>query len=354
MGRKRKEPHDARLPDYVYRGRCKYEYRPYAGKGQKRKAIPLCPLDAPLAEVWAAWARHQQGPTDTLGWLLDEYLASPQFVHMGDRPKSKKTITEQRRQAAAIKAYKLKGGRRFGEVRRRDITPGVMRRYLDARLEDGAPVAGNREFALISKAWNWARERDKVAEPNPCSEVSRNTERARTRYVTDEEYAVVYRLAGERSPQSTRDPPAYLRPCMELAYLCRMRIEEILTARKTAVTPEGFETLRLKRSRDALTEWSDRLRAAVDMAKSSKRNIDGIWLIQDKHGQRIRYSAFHSAWVRLMTRAAAEGVEPFHFHDLKAKGVSDFEGDKQAAGGHRTPGQVKVYDRARLVVKPTR
>jgi hypothetical protein len=34
-----------------------------------------------------------------------------------------------------------------------------------------------------------------------------------------------------------------------------------------------------------------------------------------------------------------------HFHDLKAKGVSDFEGDKWQASGHMSPRMVTVYHR---------
>ena len=48
------------------------------------------------------------------------------------------------------------------------------------------------------------------------------------------------------------------------------------------------------------------------------------------------------------------GIEPFNFHDLKAKGVSDLEGNKQEASGHRTSRQVAIYDRKKHKVKPTR
>ncbi len=48
------------------------------------------------------------------------------------------------------------------------------------------------------------------------------------------------------------------------------------------------------------------------------------------------------------------GIEPFNYHDLKAKGISDTTGDKQAAGGHRTPAMVSLYDRKKPEVEPTR
>ena len=48
------------------------------------------------------------------------------------------------------------------------------------------------------------------------------------------------------------------------------------------------------------------------------------------------------------------GIEPFTFHDLKAKGVSDFKGNKQDASGHKTAAQVAVYDRKKKSFKPTK
>ena len=46
--------------------------------------------------------------------------------------------------------------------------------------------------------------------------------------------------------------------------------------------------------------------------------------------------------------------ECFTLHDLKAKGITDTQGDKQAAGGHVDPKMVAIYDRLPLDVDPTR
>ena len=77
-------------------------------------------------------------------------------------------------------------------------------------------------------------------------------------------------------------------------------------------------------------------------------------LLADREGKPIGKAAWNSAWQRWQKKLGEAGVEPFTPHDLKAKGVSDLEGDKQAASGHRTPGQVAVYDRKPRTVKPTR
>ena len=61
-----------------------------------------------------------------------------------------------------------------------------------------------------------------------------------------------------------------------------------------------------------------------------------------------------TAWQRLMKSAVEGGLkESFTLHDLKRKGVSDFEGDKLAASGHRSPQMLQVYDVLPATVAPT-
>jgi hypothetical protein len=78
---------------------------------------------------------------------------------------------------------------------------------------------------------------------------------------------------------------------MELAYLCRMRRCEILGATRKQILSEGFDTLRAKDSRDAITLWSTRLRKAV----KADAKVTGIYVIHDKRRQRVTESVFKSA-----------------------------------------------------------
>lgn len=47
-------------------------------------------------------------------------------------------------------------------------------------------------------------------------------------------------------------------------------------------------------------------------------------------------------------------IESFNFHDLKAADVSDTDGNKQDASGHRDAKMVAIYDRKKKQVEPTR
>ena len=106
-----------------------------------------------------------------------------------------------------------------------------------------------------------------------------------------------------------------------------------------------------------MTLWSKRLSEAISKATKLPSfivPIDTQYLIHNKVGQPISKTAFDSAWRRLMKKLVKLGIEPFTFHDLKAKGVSDFKGNKQDASGHKTAAQVAVYDRKKKRVKPTK
>ena len=71
------------------------------------------------------------------------------------------------------------------------------------------------------------------------------------------------------------------------------------------------------------------------------------------HGVRIREAQLANTWKRAMKKAVAQGMTPFTFHDLKAKGYSDHQGNAHATAGHRTDMQ-GTYDRRPHVVKPTK
>ena len=71
-----------------------------------------------------------------------------------------------------------------------------------------------------------------------------------------------------------------------------------------------------------------------------------FYLLHDAKGQPINLSSFRTAWNRLMSMALEKGLkERFTFHDLKAKGVSDFDGPKQLAAGYKSARMAEVYNR---------
>lgn len=345
MARKRTDSQHHALPKYVYIRRGWYIYREHLGRGRLGKDIKLCPQSAPISEVWQRYEslKTANAPQKTLDWLMNQYLASPQFATKA--PETQRKYLQNARQIANTP---LKSGEPFGRIDAERVTPGTIRRYMDARKNsDGspAPVAANREKAFLSGCYSWAVERDLLSK-NPCREVKRNTEYARTRYVTPDEYRVVYHLA---------EPWPHIQCAMEFAYLCRMRIGEVLDLKYSDITESGLLVRRKKGSKDNITLWSPRLDAAIKQSKSltmAQARPINPHLIRGKKGHKMTESGFNDVWQPLMAAAVEQGIERFHFHDLKAAGISDTAGDKQQASGHKTAAMVQIYDRKLAKVRP--
>jgi hypothetical protein len=82
--------------------------------------------------------------------------------------------------------------------------------------------------------------------------------------------------------------------------------------------------------------------------------VNSLFIVHTKTGQQVGKEAFKSAWTRLKKKMVKAGIEPFNFHDLKAAGGSDYDGDILEATGHLDPKMRKVYDRKKHTVKATR
>jgi integrase len=279
-----------------------------------------------------------------LRWLLTEYNSSPQFKAL-----AKTTQQGYRGYYDVLCRKALKNGGSFGDVPLKAINRRTIRRYLDS---NPYPVTANRHVQYIKAAWNWGLQRyATVPDPNPCLGVDLNKEEARDRYVTDEEYTIGYSVA-----KSMRVP--YFAPAMELAYLCRARRVEVFGLTEDDCLPEGIHLRRTKGSRGEIVRWVPRLQAAIAACRSIYPNAPPYrgkrFLIHDKAGKPYTKNALDSAWQRIIHKAMdPEKTQPtlkeaFHFHDLKAKGITDSK--RFNAGGHRTKKMEAVYNRLPEIV----
>jgi hypothetical protein len=335
MGRKRDTKRDGKLPPYVYRRPALdlVEYRQYLGNGNFGKSVYLRDADgktlgwnASVSAIIMAYHRmmNLDTPERTRGGLLDEYLKSAAFANVA--PVTKRHYGGY---VGLIKARELKGGLSFGDAPLAKITRSVLARYRDSM--SAAPVSANRHLQFLSAVFSWALEREYVKE-NPAIGVKKNTEKARDNYITDDDYALVLGLA-----------PAWLQGVMELSYLCRARIGEIRDMTKNRILEEGIYLKRSKGSDSEITQWSDRLREAYNMATQRYANAKSNYVVRAKDGSQIGEDAFESAWKRVMVKAKKHGLAAsFPFHDIKAKGITDHT---EHASGHRTLKAKKVYIR---------
>ncbi len=337
-----------KLPPYVSKDKSRYVYKPYLGRENSKvkwgKPVRLCGLEAPLSEVWREYERIQGRSTDTLKWLLTKYNASDKFQSLA--------VATQVGYEGYLEVIcnRKTGDGTFGDTPLKSINVRTIRRYLDSYR---AKTTGNRHIQYIKAAWNWGAQRyDAVPETNPCIGVELNSEKPRDRYVTKEEFALVYEIA-----LSMRVP--YFAHAMQLAYLCRARRSEVFAFTHADIMEEGLFLKRGKGSENEITLWTPRLRDAVQGCKSiypkaprPLRDSDHF-LLHNKNGKPFPKNALDSAWQRIIAKAKAHGLKAsFTFHDIKAAGCTDHENEN--AGMHKSKKMIAVYDRLPKQIPATR
>lgn len=325
MARPRKADHW--LPPRVYRGKSAFEYHPASGG-----AVRLAPLSAAQSAVWAAYEHmmaEQSG--DTIKRLVYAFFESADFNDLA-------SSTQKDYRKYSVPVLKV-----FGGMDPSKVEPHHIRAYMDRRGQNSR-VQANREKAFFSRMFRWAFERGKVKR-NPCQGVRQFKEKARTRYITDQEYQAVYDCAR---------PP--VRVAMEISYLCAARKGDVLVMRWDQVGDQGITIQQGKTAKIQIKAWSPRLRAAIGQAKQlSDSVVRSSFIICKPNGSSYTDNGFNAAWREAMIAAREQTGWPldFTFHDIKAKAISDVDGssrDKQRISGHKTEAQVAVYDRSIEIV----
>ena len=323
------------LPDYVKRDpRYGAVYRPYLGRidGKVKwgKRVKLATNDATDQEIWKAYEEltgHETTPQPyTISWLFFKYFASNKY-----KKKAPRTQQDYKDYAKAITERQI-NGIPFGSWKLSSVRRVTVRSYLDTA---SAPVQANRQMTFLGTAWNWMLEFDDALPPNPKTGVSKNDEAPRTLYVEDTEY---YKVLGM--------VPDWLGISMELAYWCRARRQEVLNFTYEDYQNGGLYVRRAKRSQDEITV-SNRVTQLVEESLALPR-VDGCnHIIRNSNGLPVTASGFNSAWRRVKAKM---GADHFHYHDLKAKGISDMEGEQWA--GHRSKKALAVYQRKARRISP--
>lgn len=352
MGANRKKINQ-QLPKYVYKSKGWYVFREYLGrrgnKTVRAKDVRLCTDDQPLYVVWDRYNEINQSAARTLGWLLDEYPSSKEFKALVSRSKLErlKWAIPAIKNCPMMKPYKT-----FADVPLSKIDTIVIRCYLDSLTSKNT---ASLHLSIISVAWKHALQYFHNVPPNPCDNITRTSSNKSERYVSDEEYYPVLAIAS---------PRAYA--LMEIGYICRARMSEILKLRTDKhILDQGVLIERGKGSLDEITQWTPRLRAAVDKLLSIQPDKENPYLLQTKTGTGYRnYSSVKGIWRDLMDKAIKQGLieEKFTHKDMKAKGVSDHKGlmhklktlPDLEISGHKTRSAQSHYIRTPLLNEGTR
>lgn len=333
MPRVRKKREHYWLPTRVYPGRYYYEYHPAEGG-----CIMLCPINSDRTTVLLSHERAlKKLPLHTtVRELFELYSKSARFLQTA--PKTQKSYFEYWR---AVEGY-------FGDMDCRSVLPLHIREYMDDR---GRMVSANRERALLSNVFGYALEYGKVSS-NPCTGVRLFKEKGRQKmYIEDDEYYAFL-----------KDSSQIIQVFMELSYLLGARGQDIRIIKISDLREDGIYIVQQKTGKKQLKRWNPRLRDVVELAmKIRKSRVDPLrdcsdFLIVTTHGSAYSDHGLISIWKRnrekvlkkRMAKANGKKVEDitWTFHDIKAKSISDYAGDKQVFSGHKTRSQMERYNRS--------
>ncbi len=323
---------------------------------KKWRSKRLCSGLATLAEIWNAFESIDKIEKTTFENLSLEF---------------QKTLTWNKLSPLTQRDYidchnsiinKTTTSGRFGNVDIKKWTTGTVRKYRDSRGKQSESRA-NKELAYIKRILSWAYEYEKILK-NPSIGIKKLTIKPRQHYATDKDYKFLLQTAKESNYW-------YMPYMMEIAYLCRMRLSEVIDIVDADSLTEGLLIRRRKGSKNNIVQWTERLKTAVNESKIKRNEISlkrkmpmqisanhRHLFISERTGDKLTVSSIKTAKSRIDKQAKEKatqlGIEYNHFwfHDLKRKGISDTIGDKQKASGHRSANMMNVYDVSVELVKP--
>ena len=323
----------------------------YNGRDGEGNRVEI-PLGGDLDEAKIEWARLDRKAipksVHLMGRLFDDYESNviPK-LKPGTQHDYRKGLRQLRKafESAPIDA----------------ITPQIIAQYRDART---AKIRVNREIALLSTMFTFAREWGMTDKANPCFGLRRNKETPRDYYAGD----IVWKAIYSEAPQELKD-------AMDLAYLTGQRPADVLKTSYTDIN-NGFlmvgqgkteKRLRIRlRDGSLATELSEFLDALLD--RKSAAGIKTSRLITNHAGLRMSYAMLRNRWDeardKAAIKAAAEGdstlaasIRKFQFRDIRPKAASEIEDIVHASRllGHSTQEMTKkVYRRVGEIVRPTK
>lgn len=221
-------------------------------------------------------------------------------------------------------------------------------RKVDA---NSGQVRANREKALFSHIFNYARDTGLTDAPNPCQGVTSYSEDGRDVYVSDSLFAAVW----EASP-----PP--LQDALDLAYLTGQRPSDTVALSDHDIRDGYLHVKQGKTGAKLRIEVTGKLKAVIERIRSRRNKFKVVttYLVVSQYGRPVQRRTV-SEWLKQVREATGIPADDFQFRDLRAKAGTDKEDTQGMAAakdqlGHANESMTAHYVRHRLgkKVSPTR
>lgn len=191
----------------------------------------------------------------------------------------------------------------FGAMKIDTLRPNQVANYLERRRKAGrGGIRANREVAVLSAVHQFGM-RNLACQYNPCRGTDRNTESAKERYVTHEEFMDAFNRSN-----------AAFQELIAVAYLTGVRQTDLISWKRAEhLTPEGIDYRQSKTGKQHKIAWSDSVR--FFMRRAMERCPDSELVFTNTRGQPWTVSGIASQIKRLKVK--------WCFKDLRAKAQTD-------------------------------
>jgi integrase len=216
-----------------------------------------------------------------------------------------KELTTQRRYRAALGHLQ----KRFKGLTLAEITPKIISEYMHERRQAGAAASTiNKEYNMLSKAFNLAWKQWEWCNSNPCSRVPREKNNTYiTRWLTtEEEQRLIAAAQGYFNGQMPEIITVALHTGMRLGEILNIRWQDIDLFRKT------ITVLKTKNKDPKTIPMTDTLFALLQ-DKAKVVSMSG-YLFVTQNGTKIRSRNLQREWYKVIDKAK---IENFRFHDLR-------------------------------------
>lgn len=309
---------DRHLPACMYKKHGAY-YLVRKGKWER--------LDSDYQAALLAYAK-KTSTSNVAGMpaLIDKALAH----HIKVKPLAANTVLQYEIAAARLRDI-------FAEFEPHEVLP----KHVAAVKMDlsGTPNMANRVLSFLRVVFGYALEWQLV-DSNPCIGIKRHKESCRDRYITDREFEALMSHCSD-----------YMRVIFEMCYLTGQRIGDVLAIRLADISPAGIEFRQQKTGAKLIVTMTSDIQEVIDRAKALPRKVRGLTLFCTRGGGRaVSYATVKDAFARARE---ATGIEDVTIHDLRAKSLTDADGegkDAQKLGGHTDSRMTARYLRGK---KPT-
>lgn len=239
-------------------------------------------------------------------------------------------------------------------AREKNIERAAKRRPIVPVTGKEGSVRANREKALFSHIWNFARQVGLTNKPNPCAGIKGYRETGRDVYISDEVLEAVYEVA---------EVP--LRDAIDLAYLTGQRPADVRKYGKHDIKDGALAVRQNKTTAKVRVAIVGELAAVIERCKA--RSPNSLMLINNKHGLPLTKDELRGAFDRARLKAAeahpelVAEIRQYQFRDLRAKAGTDKDESAGLAAakdqlGHKTEAMTAHYIRHRRgkLVNPTK